>query len=499
MTTTHENGNKAPLGMSARPNILLICTDQHRYDAIGTHPGSAARTPELDRLGASGTVFDQAYSPSPVCSPARASMLTGLYPSSHGLWANGVELPGRNVLVTRELAEAGYRCGLVGKFHLGAAFQGTTEERLDDGFEFFRWSHDPFHGSPDNAYHAWLRERHPDLWEAASDQIVTPEKTDFKHANTAFDEMPTRGHYSTWVAEEVTEFLRTRDDRPFMMVANFFDPHHPFAAPPEYLEQYPAGSVPPPVGGPEELATKPAILSEASRSSYVGHGPSYTDFTAEQLDLIRRTYYAMVTLVDDSVKRILDELRAAGLERDTLVIFVSDHGEMLGDHGLLLKGPMMYDGAIRVPLILSWPERVPAGERVEGFVSSVDVAATIRQATGLEPAGFDQGRDLVAVANGAPALPYAWSEYRNSGYAYDPPVDTTMYRDADYKLVVWHGDADAGRAPTGELYDLRLDPDEVVNRWDDPAYLEVRLRLYERFADVQERHEDRTASRVAPW
>ncbi|MET4780746.1 sulfatase-like hydrolase/transferase [Glaciihabitans sp. UYNi722] len=220
-----------------------------------------------------------------------------------------------------------------------------------------------------------------------------------------------------------------------------------------------------------------ANVAEASRSSYVGHGPSYTDFTPEQLDEIRRTYYAMVTLVDDSVKHILDELRAADLERDTLVIFVSDHGEMLGDHGLLLKGPMMYEGAIRVPLIISWSEHVPSGERVEGFVSSVDIAATTRRAAGLEPAAFDQGRDLVAVANGAPALPYAWSEYRNSGYAYDPAVDTTMCRDADYKLVVWHGEPDADRGPVGELYDLRLDPDEIVNRWDDPNYLAARMRL----------------------
>jgi arylsulfatase A-like enzyme len=484
---------------SSRPNILLICTDQHRYDVIGTHLGSAARTPELVRLGAQGAVFERAYSPSPVCSPARASMLTGLYPSRHGLWANGVSLPDDHVLVTRQLADDGYRCGLVGKFHLAAAFQGATEERLDDGFEFFRWSHDPFHGSPENAYHAWLREKHPDLWEAAQADVVTPDKTDFKHANTAFDEMPTRGHYSTWVAEQVEEFVATSDDRPFMMLANFFDPHHPFAAPPEYLEQYPAGSVPPPLGGAEELAGKPAVQSEASRSSYVGHGPSFTDFTAEQLDELRRTYYAMVTLVDDCVGRILQALRDAGVERDTLVIFVSDHGEMLGDHGLLLKGPMMYEGAVRIPLILSWPGRIDEGVRVDGFVSSVDIAATIRAAAGLAPSPSDQGRDLVAVANGEPAAPYAWSEYRNSGYAYDPGVDTTMYRDDSFKLVVWHGDPESGRAATGELYDLRTDPDELVNLWDDPASEQTKLRLYAAFADVQAQHEDRTALRVSPW
>lgn len=485
--------------MSEKPNILLICTDQHRYDVIGTYPGSVARTPELVKLGAEGAVFDRCYSPSAICSPARASLLTGRYPSQHGLWANGVSLPSHNVLVTKQLAEDGYRCGLVGKFHLAAAFQGTTEQRLDDGFEVFRWSHDPFHGSPENAYHAWLRQKHPTLWEEAQGQVVTPEKVDFKHANTAFDEMPTEAHYSTWVTEEAEEFVRSRDHRPFFLMANYFDPHHPFAAPQEYLDQYPPGSVPPPMGGPEELLDKPEIQTRASHSSYVGHGPSYTDFSPEELDEIRRTYYAMVTLVDDCVGRLLALLREEGIERDTLVIFVSDHGEMLGDHGLLLKGPMMYEEAIRVPLIIRWPGHVDAGARVGGFVSSLDVATTIRDATGVTRPPRDQGKDLVAVANGAPARPYAWAEYRDSGYSYDPPVDTTMFRDEDYKLIVWHGDPDLGTAATGELYDLNNDPHELLNLWDSADYTKVRLRLYEQLADVQKAHEDRGAPRVAPW
>ncbi|MFV0252756.1 MAG: sulfatase [Beutenbergiaceae bacterium] len=482
-----------------RPNILLICTDQHRYDAIGTHPGSAAITPNLNTLADDGVVFDHCFSPSPVCSPARASMLTGEYPSRHGLWANGVRLPDPR-LISSELADGGYRCGLIGKLHLATAYVGQTEERLDDGFEVFKWAHDPFHGSPDNAYHAWLRRKHPSLWKAANADVVTPsEGATFKHQDTAFDAMPTPAHYSSWVADEVEEFIGTRDDRPFFLMANFYDPHHPFVAPPEYLAKYPPGSVPPPVGGPDELAHKPTTLAMASTASYVGHGPSYPDFDEASLDELRRTYYAMVTLIDDCVGRIRQSLRTAGLDRQTLVIFVSDHGEMLGDHGLLLKGPMMYDGAVRVPLILSWPSVLAAGARVSGFVSSLDLAATIRTAAKVDPSDRDQGRDLVAVAGGGAARPYAWSEYRNSGYPYEHQVETTMYRDHDFKMVVWHGNPDEGTAATGELYDLRTDPDEITNLWDVPEYAPVRLRLYERFADVQTLHEDRRAERVAPW
>ncbi|WP_147915728.1 sulfatase [Ruania zhangjianzhongii] len=486
--------------MSARPHILVICTDQHRFDAVGTHPGSVAITPNLLELSRRGTVFEHCYAPNPVCSPTRASMLTGEYPSSHGLWANGVTLPDSRSLVSRELADAGYRCGLVGKFHLGAAFQGRTEERLDDGFETYEWAHDPFHGSPDNAYHQWLQERHPDLWAEAMGDVVTPELENFTHANTLFDEMPTQASYTTWVTERTSAFLEDADDRPFFLLANYFAPHHPFAAPPEYFEKYPPGSVPPPVGGVENLASKPARQRDASVASYRGHGPSFQDFTSEQIDEIRRTYYAMISQVDDGIGQLLDVLRSQGLERDTLVIFVSDHGEMLGDHALLLKGPMLYDPAVRVPLIVSWPEHVPAGHRVRDFVGVHDVARTIRAAAGLEAYERDQGLDLTAVTRGERnGRRYAWAEYRDSGYPYDPPAMTTMYRTEEAKVVIWHGDPDAGVPQTGELYDLTTDPDELVNHWDDPDYRDLRLQLSAEALDLEVRHEDRHAPRVAPW
>jgi arylsulfatase A-like enzyme len=411
-----------------------------------------------------------------------------------------VKLPDGRSLVSRELSDAGYRCGLVGKLHLAAAFQGMTEDRLDDGFEVFKWAHDPFHGSPDNAYHQWLRENHPRHWEDAQQDVLTPGATDFKHKNTRFDEMPTEAHYSTWVTEEVVDFIETADDRPFFAIANYFDPHHPFAAPAEYLAMYPAGSVAPPVGDREELASKPPRQMDASSSSYVGHGPSYVDFTPEELDEIRRTYFAMVSLIDDGVGRLMDAVKQRGDSRETLIVFVSDHGEMLGDHALLLKGPMLYDVAVRVPLILSMPGTLAEGRREEGFVSVQDLATTFRSVAKLDPYSRDQGVDLVAIGNGeTSAREYAWSEYRNSGYPYHPPANTTMYRRHDFKVIVWHGDPDEGLKATGELYNMVEDPHELVNLWDDPAYREVRMELVQAVADLQMKHEDRHQERVAPW
>jgi len=484
-----------------RPNVLLICTDQHRYDVISTYPGSVADTPHLQRLAGAGTVFETCYAPSPVCAPTRASMLTGRFPSAHGLWANGVTLPDRGDLVSRELADAGYRTGLIGKLHLSAAYQGKTEERVDDGFEVFRWAHDPFHGSPENAYHQWLQKRFPEHWHRAVADVVTPDKTDFVHADTSFDGMPTEAHYSTWVTHEATEFLDSQpEDQPFFLVLNYFDPHHPFVAPPEYLEKYPTGSVPGPVGSRDELATKPPFQLESSDSSYVGHGPSFVDFDADGINEIRRTYYAMVSLVDDCVGRVLNELDRRGRADNTLVLFTSDHGEMLGDHAMLLKGPMMYDTAVRVPLIVRWPAQVPAGARVGGLVGVHDVARTVRSATGLPPSPADQGLDLVAVARGeAQARDWALSQYRDAGYPNTPEVHTTMLRTPTHKLVVWHGSPATDRERAGELYDMAVDPDELVNLWDDPAHLATRAEMLGRLADVSMSLEDRWAPRLQPW
>lgn len=479
-------------------NILLICTDQHRYDVISTHPGSVAITPNLQRLADQGTVFDQCYASNPVCAPTRASMLTGQLPTRHGLWANGVTLPRPQDLVSRQLSDAGYRCGLIGKLHLSAAFQGHTERQLDDGFEVREWAHDPFHGSPENAYHRWLQDNHPDLWEQAKADLVTPDDEDFKHRDTGFDAMPTRAHYSTWVAERASNFLATVDDRPFFLVANFYDPHHPFVAPEEFRDLYPAGSVPPPVGGADELSEKPDWQREASRNSYAGHGPSYGDYTADGIDELRRKYYAMVSLVDQSIGAILDELERQGVADETMIIFTSDHGEMLGDHGMLLKGAMMYDCAVRVPLIIRQPGVVPANARVSGMVGSHDIAGTIRQVAGLPPHPLDQGIDLVKVAAGElSGRDWATCQYRDSGYPTDPPIYTTMLRTPDHKLIVRHG-LDSDPYPA-ELYDLGTDPDELHNVYSAPQYADTLRNLYARLIDIDFQNEDRTACREFPW
>ncbi len=491
-----------------RPNILFLCTDQHRFDVLGAYGNPYAHTPNIDRLAAQGVLFEHCYTPNPVCAPSRASILTGRYPRAHGLWANGVPLPAGERLFTRTLADEGYDCGLVGKLHLAPCFGGRTEPRYDDGFRVFRWSHAPNHGSPENAYHLWLKEHHPTLYERAAGagrgrapgtSGTTPS------GGPSFDDMPAEAHYTHWVAQETIDFLgRTRHpQKPFFLWANFFDPHHPFVAPQEYKDRYDVATLPVPIGHARhqgELDGNPPILAEASQKSYAGHARGYVEHTRDEIREIVRTYYAMVTFVDNEVGRILAQLDALGLRQNTLIVFTSDHGEMLGDHRLLLKGPMMYEGAVRVPLILNWPGRLPAGRRRGGFVSLVDLCATALDAAALPDLPTSQGVSLLPIARGeAPARDDALCEYRDSGHPYDPPVHVTMLRTGHHKLVVHHGHPATARPRTGQLFDLQADPQEVTNLWHDPASRDLRAKLQERLLDVLIATEDRTQPREAHW
>jgi arylsulfatase len=482
-----------------RPNILLICTDQQRYDSLGCYGNPYVQTPIIDQLAAEGVLFEHCYVQSPVCAPSRASLVTGRYPHNHGLWANGVALPAHEEFFTRALADGGYDCGMIGKLHLAACFNGRTEPRLDDGLRYFQWAHDPSQGSPQNMYHRWLEEHHPELYVQAVENRAKRQAQ-----GVTFDTMPTEAHYSRWVGDKSVEFLTSARDqeKPFFLWANFYDPHHAFVAPQEYLDRYIAAELPRPIGKEGELALKPAILTEASAESYAGHARGFTSYSAEEIQEVIAAYYAMVTLIDDEVKRILETLAALGLAEDTLVIFTSDHGEMLGDHRLILKGPMMYEGAVRVPLILRWPGHLPAGERRPELVQWIDLNPTMLEAAGLPPLPRNQGQSLLPLARGdkgAPARDWALCEYRNNGHPYDSPVHTSMLRHRQFKLVVYHGEPATQRSRTGELYDLEADPQEVTNLWTHPAYLETRTHMQERLLDVLVATEERSQPREAYW
>ncbi|MCB0046225.1 MAG: sulfatase-like hydrolase/transferase [Caldilineaceae bacterium] len=487
------------MGNLTPPNILWITTDQQRFDTLGCYENDFVHTPNIDRLAEQGFLFENAFSQSPVCSPSRASFLTGRYPRTARCRQNGQTIPPDERMVTKLLKEqAGYVCGLSGKLHTAPCEPSLvkgTEQRIDDGYDEFNWSHDhnPVWGT--NQYTNWLTS-HGQVYR----------RDPYKGSTMVQAGMPEDYHQTTWCAEKAINFIRTNADKdaPWLFSVNIFDPHHPFDPPVEYLERYleKLDQLPLPDYVAGELATKPHFQRMDHVSPYNGlHGdgiPAYEKISPREHRLIKAAYYAMIDLIDVQVGRMLQALEETGQLDNTIVIFMSDHGEMLGDHGIYLKGPYFYEGAIHVPLIFSQPGVIRSGVRQSGLTELVDIAPTLLEAAGVARYPGMQGRSMWKLLTGQgddrPPRDDVYCEYYNAmPWHQDPTAQTTMVRTVDYKLIVVHG------LDTGELYDLRSDPRENVNHWDDPDYQTIKLEMMKRLCDRMAWTVDPLPVREADW
>lgn len=489
-----------------RPNILLICTDQQRADSLGCMGAHWAVTPNLDKLAAQGALFQNCYVQNPLCSPSRASLFTGKYVSNHGLYANGVPLPADQHMFTRTLADAGYDCGMIGKQHLAPCDTWSTEPRQDDGYRVFEWAHGPNHRALENDYHRWLRKTHPKIFAQIFPDKNANEDTEYSNqarTGTPIDHVPKEAHYSHWVGERAMHFIEhpRQDYEPFFLMANFFDPHHSFGAPQEFRDMIDADAIPAPNTKPGELDEKPAPHRACSEKSYSGTSPGFQDYSAAQIKEIRAQYAAMIALIDYEVGRILQALEDSGQADNTLIVFTSDHGEMLGNHQQLLKGPQLYDDLTRVPLIMRWPAEIASGTKVENLVQWVDLSATFLDASSCAPGRGVQGQSLMPVTKGDDHGWRRWAlcEYRYSGFSTDPLIMTTMVRFENWKLIVWHGDPACGNTRDGELYNLADDPGELNNLFLKPEFADRRRQMKSMMLDIAAASEDRTAPKLKPW
>lgn len=489
-----------------RPNILFLCTDQQRGDSLNCTGASWAVTPNLDKLASDGALFKNCYVQNPVCSPSRASLFTGKYVANHGLYANGVPLPKHQKMFTLTLAEAGYDCGMIGKQHLSPCDNWQTEPRQDDGYRVFQWSHGPNHRALENDYHHWLRATHPNIYAEVFPDKGANESTAYGNVaktGTPIDHVPFEAHYSHWVAERAIEFINhpREEGESFCLMANFFDPHHPFGAPEEFRNKIDTNAIPIPNTRDNELSNKPAIQEYYSEKSYGGTAAGFKEYSDEEIREIRAQYWAMVALVDHEVGRILDELDKAGLTEDTLVVFSSDHGEMLGNHQQLLKGPQLYEDLTHVPLIAKWPGQIASGMSIDSLVQWVDLPATFLDAAGCSPSRGGQGASLLPLISGESDNWRNWaiSEYRDSGFSMNPQLMTTMLRFEKWKLIIWHGKPATGGERDGELYDLDVDPHELQNLFHEISHIKIRRRLKSLLLDVMAESEDRTQRQVREW
>lgn len=480
-----------------RPNILWICTDQQRFDTIEALGNPHIRTPNLDRLAASGVAFANVYCQSPICTPSRASFLTGCYPSTiHDNRNGGAWFPPESVrrLISRILAGTGYDCGLAGKLHL-ASCQNRPEPRVDDGYRMFKWSHQPM-PSPawppgTEAYQDWLRGQGVDWAKEFGARKLSGWPDAYQAGISAkYDQ-------TTWCAEEAMAFLREPRKTPWLMSVNPFSPHpvfpaqtreqqrlaeqrknltHPpprFFAAPEYLERMKPEQMPLPVFQPSDLDTFHQ-LGGVDHQTTTPLQPA--EYPARHM---KAAYYASVELIDAQVGRLLDTLDETGQRDNTIVVFHSDHGEMLGDHGLVGKGCRFYEGAVHVPLLVSWPARFRRGVICDALVELTDIVPTLLESVGLPQPEYVQGRSLVPyLTGGAPDRPrrFVRCEYYDA-IRMPRASRANMLFDGRWKLVVYHGQG------LGELYDLKEDPGEFHNRWAEPAARQVKADLIARLLD----------------
>ncbi len=483
-------------------NIVLITTDQQRGDCFGGQ--RRVRTPTLDALAARGTRFDACITPNLVCQPARASILTGLLPLTHGVRDNGIDLPedmGQQGFAQR-LADAGWATRFVGKAHFStqALFQGESGrpenklssrhvgpawrgpymgfqevELLCSGHSLFRLLEPPFGLHYERWFHAdGQAQRKLALYRQGS-------PTQDRASRPFHSQLPVEAHSSSWVAERSIAAIRDRPrDRPFCLWASFPDPHYPFDCPEPWAALHAEDAVDIPRHRTLDLERRPwwhrAFVALRSDSSLEIGNYGFRFLTGQPgeealLRAMTANYYGMIALADHAIGRIVAALESEGLSEDTLVLVTSDHGDFLGDHGLLLKGPCAYEGLLRVGLIAAGPG-VAAGLRVAEPVSTLDIAPTLLERAGL-PAAL-HGRSLNPLLRGEPEPRAAALMEWDMGFL----DGTDELRLRTVRTARWVMTLELG-SRGGELYDLQEDPQQLHDLFHDPGHRAVVQALAE--------------------
>ncbi|ANY09582.1 sulfatase family protein [Pseudonocardia sp. HH130630-07] len=471
--------------MSDAPNIVLIITDQQRFDTIGALGHGHALTPTLDRLVDEGTTFTRTYVTSPSCAPSRASLFTGMYPHSTGVLRN--EDPWHHSWV-EQLAGTGYRCVNVGKMHTYPyeTSAGFHERHVVENKDRFPLTNPHYLDQWDKAF--WTRG------VTKPGRAVYRERADYPDAMGAFVwEAPDDLHSDTFVGGLAEMWLdRYTGDEPFFLQVGFPGPHPPYDPTAEALQRYDGVPMPPANRSAPDLAAQPAALQELRRHNQeIDHDSVVhpADPTAAQIDRQRRHYMANVSMIDDQVAAIVEALRRRGVLDDTVIVFTSDHGDCLNDHGHIQKWTM-YEPSVRVPLIAWGPGRVAADRRVDGLTALMDIGPTVLELAGVEPPGWMEARSLLPALRGEPwpGREHAFSEHARDKVLTGTAL-MTMVRDERYKLVEFVDD------DRGQLFDLEADPHEEHDLWDDPAHDPVRRDLL----TAVSRWRAHSALTTAPW
>ncbi|RAV06361.1 sulfatase [Paenibacillus sp. YN15] len=482
--------------MSKKPNILLITSDQQHWNTIGAF-NPEIQTPNLDRLAREGTTFTRAYCPNPTCTPSRASIITGLYPSQHGAWTLGTKLLEDRHTVGEDFAEAGYRTGLIGKAHF-QPLKSTEEYPSLEAYpvlqdlDYWRQYKDNFYGfdhvelarNHTNEAHVgqhyalWMEEQGCSNWR---DYFLPPTGTMDSAVKHKWP-IPEEYHYDKWIAERTNAMLEEhkRNDEPFFLWASFFDPHPEYLVPEPWDTLYDPDKLTIPTVTPGEHDRNPPhfrltqeenpdfdYLRETGQGIHGYH--SHVNLSMEERKRLVATYYGMTTLMDKYIGRILDKVDELGLADNTVVVFTTDHGHFFGQHGLQHKGGFHYEDLIKLPFIVRYPDHVPAGHTSHAIQSLVDLAPTFLSLAGIPVPHYMTGVDQskVWLGEASQARDHAICEFRHE----PTTIHQKTYVDQRYKITVYYNQT------YGEIFDLQEDPGELNNLWDDPEAAGLKTEL----------------------
>ena len=436
------------------PNILFVQTDQLTIDVLGAYHRPLAITPAIDRLAADGVVFDTFYCNVPLCAPSRASMMTGMLGSRIGAFDNGTELPASVPTYAHYLRQAGYYTSLCGKMHFIGPDQlhGFETRRTSDIYpgDFAwtpDWSQGGFHGATDS-------------------RVLTDSGVCARSVQLDYDDDVTHQ-----AVQEIFDCARREDGRPFFLQVSYTHPHDPYLCRQDHWDRYEGVNIPlPRVEMPASDQNDPH-----SRRLLAQHGFDRAGVSPEVIQQTRRAYCGSVSYIDDQLATLVAALEDSGQRNDTVIVFTSDHGEMLGERGMWLK-KSFFEPSARVPLIISAPDRFAPDRFARGHVTTpgslVDLLPTFMGfATGGEWEGaVDRldGTDLRRFMAGDVVEPDrpVYAEMLFEGI----PAPIFMIRRGRYKLVTGTGDPDM-------LYDLETDENECRNLAEDPAHAKVLASL----------------------
>ena len=506
--------------MPRQPNFLYFVTDQHRADYLGCYGHPVLKTPNIDAIAAQGTRFDRFHTACPACMPNRASLLTGRYPSVHGLRYNGNWLSLRANTFADVLREGGYRTAHIGKFHVQPMSEAPAHQRVDpaalgfldeawrdDGGDYDqelpeRWQSNepyrvktPYYGFDHanvvtmhsdhvgGSYYQWLKARRPDA-DALRDR-ANQLPHDYTCPQAYRTPIPEELYPTAYIRDRAVDYLEQAagDDQPFFAFVSFPDPHHPFTPPGRYWDIYRPEQFDDDL--PYEAHHNPPPPLRWAREEFVkgtrrsgGHAAFYS--TEQEVREVKALTAGMIAMIDDAIGVVIEALKRSGRYDDTVIVFNSDHGDFLGDFGLLLKGAMQLQSLTRVPFIWSDPKDRSA-RVVPGLASTVDIAPTIIARAGLKPYWGIQGQDIAPMLNGAECVrDELLVEFEDSAprFGFDEPAGVRTLLTEDWRISFYR-DQD-----WGELYHLAEDSRETRNLWDDPTHRETRDRLMARLINA---------------